>query len=135
MHIFIYNICVVLQVLVPKLKEPEPNPGVVLSVLTTIGDLAEVTGGDSELQDWMPQLMDKLLDILNDASVPEKRGAALCTLAKLVGATGHVIKPYNNYPSLLDVLINFLKTEQQPYIRRETIRVLGLLGGYRPLVF
>ncbi|CAH0563403.1 unnamed protein product [Brassicogethes aeneus] len=122
----------ILKVLVPKLKEPEPNPGVVLSVLTTIGDLAEVTGGDSELQHWMSELMEKLLDILSDASVPEKRGAALCTLAKLVGATGHVIRPYNNYPSLLDVLINFLKFEQQPYIRRETIRVLGLLGALDP---
>ncbi|KAG8279049.1 hypothetical protein J6590_008067 [Homalodisca vitripennis] len=31
----------ILKVLVPKLKEPEPNPGVVISVLTAIGDLAE----------------------------------------------------------------------------------------------
>lgn len=114
--------------MVPKLKEPEPNPGVVLSVLLTIGDLAEVTGGDSELQQWMQELMIILLEILGDASAPEKRGAALCTLAQLVGATGHVIRPYTQYPMLLDVLINFLKTEQQPYIRKETIRVLGLLG-------
>lgn len=32
----------ILKVLVPKLKESEPNPGVVISVLTAIGDLAEV---------------------------------------------------------------------------------------------
>jgi FKBP12-rapamycin complex-associated protein len=32
----------ILKVLVPKLKEQEPNPGVVVSVLTAIGDLAEV---------------------------------------------------------------------------------------------
>ncbi|XP_018572076.1 serine/threonine-protein kinase Tor [Anoplophora glabripennis] len=122
----------ILKVLVPKLKEPEPNPGVVLSVLLTIGDLAEVTGGDSELQQWMQELMTILLEILGDASSPEKRGAALCTLAQLVGATGHVIRPYTQYPMLLDVLINFLKTEQQPYIRKETIRVLGLLGALDP---
>lgn len=36
------------------------------------------------------------------------------------------------YPSLLDVLMNFLKTEQQPVVRRETIRVLGLLGALDP---
>jgi hypothetical protein len=29
---------------VPKLKEQEPNPGVVVSVLTAVGDLAEVSG-------------------------------------------------------------------------------------------
>ncbi|KAJ8979409.1 hypothetical protein NQ317_015841 [Molorchus minor] len=122
----------ILMVLVPKLKESEPNPGVVLSVLHTIGDLAEVTGGDSELKQWMEELMAILLEILGDASAPEKRGAALCTLGQLVGATGHVIRPYSQYPNLLDVLINFLKTEQQPYIRRETIRVLGLLGALDP---
>jgi hypothetical protein len=33
----------ILKVLVPKLKEQEPNPGVVVSVLTAIGDLAEVS--------------------------------------------------------------------------------------------
>lgn len=32
-----------LKVLVPKLKETDPNPGVVISVLTCIGDLSQVT--------------------------------------------------------------------------------------------
>ncbi|XP_050511015.1 serine/threonine-protein kinase Tor [Diabrotica virgifera virgifera] len=122
----------ILKVLVPKLKESEPNPGVILSVLLTIGDLAEVTGGDSELQQWMHELMQILLDILGDSSSPDKRSAALCTLGQLVGATGHLVNPYNQYPMLLDVLINFLKTEQQSSIRRETIRVLGLLGALDP---
>jgi len=68
------------------------------------------------------------LEILGDASAPDKRCAALITLGQLVGATGHVVRPYNEYPVLLDVLLGFLKTEQHPTIRRETIRVLGLLG-------
>ncbi|XP_050299177.1 serine/threonine-protein kinase Tor [Anthonomus grandis grandis] len=122
----------ILKVLVPKLREAEPNPAVVLSVLYTIGDLAEVSGGDNELQVWMQDLMDILLEILGDASAPDKRCAALITLGQLVGATGHVIRPYSQYPGLLDVLMNFLKTEQHPYIRRETIRVLGLLGALDP---
>ncbi|XP_063917186.1 serine/threonine-protein kinase mTOR isoform X2 [Zophobas morio] len=122
----------ILKVLVPKLRDPEPNPGVVLSVLLTIGDLAEVSSGGTELQEWMQELMGILLEMLGDASAPEKRGAALCTLGQLVGVTGHVIQPYTQYPVLLDVLLNFLKTEQQSYIRRETIRVLGLLGALDP---
>ena len=32
----------ILRVLVPKLKEPEPNPVVITNILTVIGDLAEV---------------------------------------------------------------------------------------------
>ncbi|XP_066992513.2 serine/threonine-protein kinase mTOR isoform X2 [Anabrus simplex] len=120
----------ILKVLVPKLKEQEPNPGVVVSVLTAIGDLAEVNG--NEMQQWMGELLAILLEMLGDASSPEKRGVALWALGQLVGATGHVVKPYNQHPALLDVLINFLKTEQQPVIRRETIRVLGLLGALDP---
>uniref|UniRef100_A0A1B6E046 Serine/threonine-protein kinase TOR n=1 Tax=Clastoptera arizonana TaxID=38151 RepID=A0A1B6E046_9HEMI len=120
----------ILKVLLPKLKESEPNPGVVISVLTVIGDLAEVNG--MEMQKWMGDLLSILLEMLGDASFPEKRGVALWTLGQLVGATGFVVKPYNQYPTLLDTLINFLKTEQQPIIRRETIRVLGLLGALDP---
>ncbi|KAJ8676220.1 hypothetical protein QAD02_012006 [Eretmocerus hayati] len=120
----------VLKVLVPKLKESEPNPGVVLAVLRAVGDLAEVSG--AEMQPWMPELLAILLEMLVDASSPEKRGVALWVLGQLVGSTGHVVRPYMQYPSLLDVLMNFLKTEQQPVVRRETIRVLGLLGALDP---
>lgn len=120
----------ILKVLVPKLKESEPNPGVILAILRTIGDLADVNG--TEMQQWMPELLSILLEMLVDASSPEKRGVALWVLGQLVGSTGHVVKPYMQYPTLLDVLINFLKTEQQPVIRRETIRVLGLLGALDP---
>ncbi|XP_034935910.1 serine/threonine-protein kinase mTOR [Chelonus insularis] len=120
----------ILKVLVPKLKEPEPNPAVVLAILRAIGDLAEVNG--AETQQWMPELLSILLEMLVDASSPEKRGVALWVLGQLVGSTGHVVKPYIQYPTLLEVLINFLKTEQQPIIRRETIRVLGLLGALDP---
>ncbi|XP_077275474.1 serine/threonine-protein kinase Tor isoform X1 [Temnothorax americanus] len=120
----------ILKVLVPKLKESDPNPGVVLAVLRAIGDLAEVNG--AEMQQWMSELSSILLEMLMDASSPEKRGVALWVFGQLVGSTGHVVKPYLQYPSLLDVLINFLKTEQQPIIRREAIRVLGQLGALDP---
>lgn len=69
------------------------------------------------MQQWMGELLAILLEMLGDASSPEKRGVALWALGQLVGSTGHVVKPYNQYPTLLDVLINFLKTEQQPIIR------------------
>ncbi|KAL1122375.1 hypothetical protein AAG570_003780 [Ranatra chinensis] len=120
----------ILRVLVPKLKESEPNPIVVIKILTVIGNLAEVNG--SEMISWREGLANTLLELMGDISFPEKRGVALWTLGQLVGATGFVVEPYIKYPALLDTLINFLKTEQQPVIRRETIRVLGLLGALDP---
>ncbi|KAJ1521597.1 hypothetical protein ONE63_003248 [Megalurothrips usitatus] len=120
----------VLKVLVPKLRELDLNPGVVVSILRCIGDLAEVSG--SAMMPWMDELLAILLEMLGDSSSPEKRGIALWVLGRLVSSTGFVVRPYNKYPQLLEVLTNFLKTEQQSTNRRETIRVLGLLGALDP---
>lgn len=76
------------QVLVPKLKENDPNPGVTIAVLTAIGDLAQVS--ESEMRLWSPELLPLLLDMLADASLPAKREVALWTLAQLIGSTGCV---------------------------------------------
>ncbi|CAD7077378.1 unnamed protein product [Hermetia illucens] len=122
----------VLTILVPKLKEPESNPGVILNVLRAIGDLAEVNGGSTELEKWADDLLAILLEMLSDSGNPDKRGVALWTLRQLVSATGRVVTPYHRYPILIDILINFLKTEQRRSIRRETIRVLGLLDAMDP---
>ncbi|KAH8412631.1 hypothetical protein KR009_003909 [Drosophila setifemur] len=122
----------ILKALVPKLHEPESNPGVILNVLRTIGDLAEVNGGSNEMELWADELLSILLEMLGDAGSPDKRGVALWALGQLISATGRVVTPYHKYPVLIDILINFLKTEQRRSIRRETIRVLGLLGAMDP---
>lgn len=93
-------------------------------------NVAQVNG--TEMRQWIDELLKTLLDMLGDASSPEKRGVALWVLGQLVSATGYVVKPYNDHTTLLDVLLNLLKTEQQPIIRREAIRVLGLLGALDP---
>ena len=43
-----------------------------------------------------------------------------------------MIEPYHKYPNLLDILFNFLKTEHATDVRREVVRVLGLLGALDP---
>lgn len=122
----------VLNILVPKLKEPDSNPGVIISVLKAVGDLADVHCDNTGLKKCLPELLSILLDLLSDASATEKRSVGLWTFGQLISATGYVVTPYTEYPSLMDVLLNFLKTEQQPKDRRETIRVLGLLGALDP---
>ena len=62
---------------------------------------------------WVEELLAILLEMLGDSSSPEKRGVALWVLGRLVCSTGFVVRPYNKYPQLLEVLTNFLKTEQQ----------------------
>jgi len=57
---------------------------------------------------------------------------AIWTLGQLVASTGRVVEPYERFPHLLDLLLNFLKTEQAPNIRKEVVRLLGLLGALDP---
>ena len=40
--------------------------------------------------------------------------------------------PYNKHPQLLVDLLNFLRTEQRPSIRKQTLGLLGLLGALDP---
>lgn len=122
----------ILSILVPKLKEPEANPAVILNILQAIGDLAEVTGGSNVMEFYAEDLFAILIEMLGDSSAPNKRRVALWSLGQLVSSTGQVVTPYNTYPHLIDILINFLKTDTDLRIRRETIRVLGLLGALDP---
>jgi len=69
------------------------------------------------MKPWADELLIILLELMGDSSLPERRGVALWCLGQLVSACGLVITPYLTYPSLLDLLINMLKTEQQPVIR------------------
>ena len=70
-----------------------------------------------------------------------------CVFDVIFHTYSYVIDPYNDYPNLMDILFNFLKSEQTQGIRREVsvyirflistcivqvIRVLGLLGALDP---
>jgi FKBP12-rapamycin complex-associated protein len=120
----------ILKVLIPKLKECGANPNVIINIMAAIGELAQVA--DSGLRPWVKDLCPIIMDMLQDASSLPKREVALWTFGQLVENAGYVIEPYYEYPDLLDVLFNFLKTEQTTGIRKEVIRVLGLLGALDP---
>ena len=118
----------ILKALIPKLQDQDPN--VVTSVLSAVGEHAQVCG--TEMKRWLDELFPIIIIMLQDASSLSKREIALWTLGQLVESTGYVVEPYQKYPNLLDVLLNFLKTEQASGIRKEAIRVLGLLGALDP---
>lgn len=122
----------ILNVLVPKLKEEDSSPGVVISILKAVGDIADVNGDGNVLNKWLPELISILIELLSDPNASEKRSVALWCFGQLVSATGYVVTPYMEYPNLMNTLLGFLKTEPQASDKRETIRVLGLLGALDP---
>ncbi|CAG8464548.1 8437_t:CDS:10, partial [Paraglomus occultum] len=118
----------ILQVLLPKSRDN--SPAVASSVLAALGELARVGGED--LTDYLDKLMPLIIDALQDQSSTTKRDAALKTLGQLASNTGFVIEPYQKYPQLLNILINILKTESSVSIRRETVKLIGILGALDP---
>ncbi|CAG8502333.1 8312_t:CDS:10 [Funneliformis caledonium] len=118
----------ILKALLPKSRDP--SPAVASSVLAALGELARVGGED--LTPYLDSLMPLIIDALQDQSSTVKRDAALKTLGQLTSNTGFVIEPYQKYPQLLSIMINILKTEQSTSIRRETVKLIGILGALDP---
>ena len=74
------------QVLIPKLKEPDPNPNVVINIMAAIGELAQVARGD--MRYCVDDLCPLIMDMLHDSSSLAKREVALWTFGQLVENTG-----------------------------------------------
>ncbi|KAL4860725.1 hypothetical protein BDV12DRAFT_90500 [Aspergillus spectabilis] len=111
-------------------KSMDTSPGVAAVTLKAVGELANVGGG--EMRRYLSQIMPIILDSLQDLSSHTKREAALKTLGQLAGNSGYVIESYLEYPHLLDVLINIIKTEPTGTLRKETIKLVGVLGALDP---
>ncbi|KAI9833190.1 MAG: hypothetical protein M1819_003813 [Sarea resinae] len=117
-----------ITVLLPKAKDP--NAGVASTVLKAIGELSTVGGED--MLPYIPELMPTIIEALQDLSSQMKREAALRTLGQLASNAGYVIDPYTDHPQLLSILMNIVKTEQPGSLRKETIKLMGILGALDP---
>ncbi|KAJ1552279.1 phosphatidylinositol kinase- protein kinase tor1, partial [Nowakowskiella sp. JEL0078] len=118
----------ILKVLLPKSRDS--SSGVASKVLGVIAELAQVGGQD--MIRHLEELMPMIIETLQDQSAPTKRETALRTLGQLVSSTGWVIEPYIKYPNLLELLMSVLKAEQSSGIRREAVKVIGILGALDP---
>lgn len=136
----------ILRVLIPRIRDPDPR--VTAYALRALGELARqspcsellhqiVTNGFSiepsaQQSHHVTDLMHLIIDTLTDYSSSLKRLVALQALALLVQSTGFVIQPLLKYPKLLEILFNIIKTEQQSGVRREVLKLLGVLGALDP---
>lgn len=118
-----------ISVLLPKARDP--SSAVSATILKAIGDLATVGGED--MIPYIDKLMPIIIEALQDQSSPAKREAGLKTLGQLASNSGYVIKPYLDYPELLEILQNIIRGEpQRGPLRQETIKLLGILGALDP---
>jgi FKBP12-rapamycin complex-associated protein len=110
-------------------KASDPNPTVAANILMCLGELTCV-GGEDALGD-VPSLMQVIITRLSDPSLL-KRDAALHTLGQVCSSTGYVISPLLDYPQLLPILGRILRTDSNQAVRREVVKVLGILGALDP---
>jgi len=73
-----------------------------------------------------------IIDTLQDQSSAPRRDAAIRALGSVCSNTAYVITPLLDFPNLLGVLTRILRGEQNQQMRRETIKVMGILGALDP---
>lgn len=121
----------VLEALIRRLTHPGGcSSAVAASGLGAIGELSRV--GSVLVKEKAEQLFRLAIDGLQDQSSTFRRQIALRTLGQLVESTGFVIKPYFDHPHLLSTLLNALRTEPAWDVRREVIKLIGILGAVDP---
>jgi FKBP12-rapamycin complex-associated protein len=94
-----------------------------------IGELACVCGED--VNPHVPKLMEIILANLADPVIV-KRDAALHALGQVCSSAGYVIQPLVEYPQLLSIFGQILKNEPNLSVRREVIKVFGIIGALDP---
>ncbi|KAK5075469.1 phosphatidylinositol kinase-related protein kinase tor1 [Lithohypha guttulata] len=114
-------------------KATDPNPGVASTTINALGQLTSV--GGEEMREYIPQIMPIILSSLQDLASHEKRDAAMKALGALAVNSGYVIDPYLQYPELLVILINIIKTEAHDGLRTNAIKLVGVLGALDPYKF
>ena len=96
----------------------------------TIGELSVVRG--EEMKPYLAQIMPLIISTFQDQSNTYKRDTALRALGQLASASNYVIDPLIDYPELLNVLINILRSDTLQSVKRETVRLIGILGAVDP---
>ena len=118
----------ILNAILPKVHDQSAR--VSSAVLAALGELSRIA--QTEMKNCTEELFPLLLETLQDQSNSWKREVALRALRQLCSNLGYVIIPYEKYPNLLTILLNAVKTEQNPHIRLEVLKVLGILGALDP---
>ncbi|CCK68465.1 phosphatidylinositol kinase-related protein kinase TOR1 KNAG_0B00160 [Huiozyma naganishii CBS 8797] len=112
------------------LKMQDISSSVSATALKAVGELSIV--GAKDMLGYLKELMPLIINALRDQSNSYKRNAALKAFGQLSSSSGYVIDPFLDFPEILTVLINILKSEATQNVKRETVRLIGTLGALDP---
>lgn len=117
-----------LDILLIRLQDN--SSAVATTTLKTIGILAKAV--NSGIVEYIPKLMPIIISTLHNQTNSLKKTAAIRTLIELSRSTGYVVEPLIDYPELLSIVINLLKTETNPTIKQDIVQLIGTLGALDP---
>ena len=102
-------------------------------MLQTLAHLASI--GSSLLIPHLPTLLPLIIPLIEDRSSLVSKEIALRALTQVILHTGHVITPYIQWKGLMRVLLNLLRVGVAWGVRREVMKLIGVLGALDPYRF
>lgn len=120
----------ILNVLVPRLKDE--NSTVASLCLCVCGSLAMVSGDGVDMLQNMDTLVTVILDTLKDKNSTVKKEVTLRSLGQLFQSTGMIGNSGTEHRELLPVILNSLKPSESWPVRREAMKLLGIIGALDP---
>jgi FKBP12-rapamycin complex-associated protein len=121
----------ILNALIPKLDVSQ-DPKVRMEVLSALGELT-ATARD-QMNPHVTLLMPIVLDFLQDHASNVRREVALRVLGQLVQNCPR-INLIEQYPKLLDLLMEIIKVEKTKPLRHLCLRVFGVMGAIDPYAY
>ena len=121
----------ILSVLIPRLQDIDSR--VTGACLACLAELSNIAG--QHLLNDLDHILSVVLNILQDKASTVPRDLTLRCLAQIIRSTGYVIRPYETHPTLMPTLLSLVRSGHAWHIRREVLRLLGVLGALDPFKY
>ena len=122
----------ILRILITRLSDTS-QPSVLTCVLQTLAHLSSI--GSSLLIPHLPVLLPLIIPLIEDRSSLVSKEVALRCLTQVIEHTGFVVEPYVQYRGLMRVLLGLLRVGVAWGVRREVMKLIGVLGALDPFRF
>lgn len=125
------NLASIIEIYIQILKKSQ-HPPLIYQALRAISTCAQVC--KQQIIPFFQSIYPCLIDNLKENSTLRRKGALLAIL-DVVKFTTRAIEPYLKFESLLENLLDVIKTEERTEIRKLAEKVLGKIGALDPVKY
>lgn len=115
-------------------KLTHQDPRISTAMLQVVGELA-ISSGTAVGKDLAPILPLLIQMVHRQLATSASRDVVYRTLGQVCQGGGFVSDPLVQYPSLLTILLQDIRTDPDPCTRDEVLRLLGILGALDPELY